>query len=76
MSDNDFVSFEDDLDQEDLASHRAHRCTPQEAKKRAGGQYPPARSYIYRSTRKTRPRPLKRGFWPARRREAMRTRCT
>ena len=34
MSDNDFVSFEDDLDQEDLASHRAHRCTPQEARAR------------------------------------------
>ena len=34
MSDSDFVSFEDDLDQEDLASHRAHRCTPQEARAR------------------------------------------
>ena len=34
MSDNDFVSFENDLDQEDLASHRAHRCTPQEARDR------------------------------------------
>ena len=34
MSDSDFVSFEDDLDQEDLASHRAHRCTPQEARDR------------------------------------------
>ena len=31
-------------------------------KKRAGGQYPPARSYIYRSTRKTKFHTQKREF--------------
>ena len=30
----DLVSFEDDLDQEDLASHRHGRCTPAEARRR------------------------------------------
>lgn len=32
--DQDFISYEDDLDQEDLVSHRAHRCTPQLARQR------------------------------------------
>lgn len=31
------VSYEDDLDQEDLASHRAHRCTPEQARERLTG---------------------------------------
>ena len=34
MSEQGFVSYADDLDQEDLSSHRAHRCTPAQARER------------------------------------------
>ena len=52
------------------------RCTPKVRTAREVPRTERSSRRLPRRARRIRFRPYKRGFWPARRREAMRTRCT